>query len=107
MKFSPATVKHINLRETDIGRPISNISSNIKNETLEEDAKEVITTGKVITKEVEAVNGKWYQMMTMPYVREKDLKIDGAIVTFNDITELKNVQMRIRQNQQNPYRNKY
>ena len=95
VKFSPATVKHINLLETDIGRPISNISSNIKNETLEEDAKEVIATGKVITKEVEAVNGKWYQMMTMPYVREKDQKIDGAIVTFNDITELKNVQMEL------------
>jgi two-component system CheB/CheR fusion protein len=95
MKFSPGAVKHINLLDTDIGRPISNISSNIKNETLEKDAKEVIANGKVITKEVEAINGKWYQMMTMPYVREKDHKIDGAIITFNDITELKKVQTEL------------
>lgn len=92
MKFSPSAVKHINLLDTDIGRPISNISSNIKNETLENDAKEVMTSGGVITKEVEASNGKWYQMMTMPYIREKDNKIDGAIITFNDITELKRTQ---------------
>ncbi|HRH47143.1 MAG TPA: CheR family methyltransferase [Panacibacter sp.] len=92
MKFSPSAVKHINLLDTDIGRPISNISSNIKNETLENDAKEVMNTGGVITKEVEASNGKWYQMMTMPYIREKDNKIDGAIITFNDITQLKRTQ---------------
>src|SRR6185369_9045918 len=42
MKFSPGTVKHINLRETDIGRPLSNISTNIKFETIESDIKEVI-----------------------------------------------------------------
>lgn len=92
MKFSPSAVKHINLLDTDVGRPISNISSNIKNETLENDAKEVILNGCEITKEVEASNGKWYQMMTMPYIREKDNKIDGAIITFNDITQLKKTQ---------------
>jgi two-component system CheB/CheR fusion protein len=95
MKFSPGAVKHINLLDSDIGRPISNISSNIKNETLENDAKQVIADGKVIIKEVEAINGKWYQMMTMPYVREKDNKIDGAIITFNDITELKRAQAEL------------
>ena len=45
MKFSPGTVKHINLRDTDIGRPISNISTNIKFETIESDVKEVIKHG--------------------------------------------------------------
>ena len=95
MKFSPGAVKHINLLDADIGRPVSNISTNIKNEILENDAKEVIIKGGVITKEVEAINGKWYQMMTMPYVRDKDKKIDGAIITFNDITELKKVQLEL------------
>lgn len=95
MRFSPGAVKHINLLDSDIGRPVSNISTNIKNEVLESAAKEVIVNGGVITKEVEAVNGRWYQMMTMPYVREKDKRIDGAIITFNDITELKKVQTEL------------
>ncbi|MDB5112272.1 MAG: yycG 1 [Mucilaginibacter sp.] len=41
MKFSPGTVKQINLQESDIGRPLSNISTNIKFETIINDIKKV------------------------------------------------------------------
>ena len=95
MKFSPGTVKQINLLETDIGRPLSNISTNIKFETIIEDIKQVLLEGIVITKEIETNNGKWYQIMTMPYVQQVDQKRNGAIVTFNDITELKATQLEL------------
>ncbi|AMR30106.1 chemotaxis protein CheR [Mucilaginibacter sp. PAMC 26640] len=95
MKFSPGTVKQINLLETDIGRPLSNISTNIKFETIIEDIKVVLAQGTVITKEIETNNGKWYQIMTMPYVQLVDEKRNGAIVTFNDITELKATQVEL------------
>ncbi|MGY0036449.1 ATP-binding protein [Pedobacter sp. NJ-S-72] len=95
MKFSPGTVKQINLLETDIGRPLSHITTNIKFETLIEDIKNVLSNGDVITKEIETNNGKWYQVMTMPYVRKSDQKNSGAIITFNDITELKKTQVEL------------
>lgn len=95
MKFSPGTVKQINLQESDIGRPLSNISTNIKFETIIADIKKVLAEGNVITKEIETNNGKWYQIMTMPYVQQADQKRNGAIVTFNDITELKNTQLEL------------
>jgi len=95
VKFSPGTVKHINIRDNDIGRPLSDISTNIKFETITNDIKRVITNGEVITKEIEATNGKWYQLMTMPYIRKSDNKTDGAIITFNDITELKLTQIEL------------
>jgi two-component system CheB/CheR fusion protein len=95
MRFSPGTVKQINLLETDIGRPLSNISTNIKFETIVDDIKQVLTDGCVITKEIETNNGKWYQIMTMPYVQQATNKNNGAIITFNDITELKHTQMEI------------
>jgi len=95
MKFSPGTVKQINLLETDIGRPLSNISTNIKFETIIEDVKKVLADGCVITKEVETNNGKWYQVMTMPYIQQADHKNSGAIITFNDITELKKIQQEL------------
>jgi len=95
MKFSPGTVKQINLLETDIGRPLSNISTNIKFETIIEDIKKVLAEGSVITKEIETNNGKWYQIMTMPYVQQADHKNTGAIITFNDITELKRIQQEL------------
>lgn len=95
MKFSPGTVKQINLLETDIGRPLSNISTNIKFETIIDDIKRVLTDGVIITKEIETNNGKWYQIMTMPYVQQADHKNTGAIITFNDITELKKIQQEL------------
>ena len=94
MKFSPGTVKQINLLPADIGRPLSNISTNIKFETIIDDIKEVIEKGSVITKEIESNNGKWYQIMTMPYIQHLDKK-NGAIITFNDITELKKTQLEL------------
>lgn len=95
MKFSPGTVKQINLLPSDIGRPLSNISTNLKFETITEDIKKVIAEGGIITKEIETDNGKWYQIMTMPYIRQADNKINGAIITFNDITALKKAQLEI------------
>jgi two-component system CheB/CheR fusion protein len=97
MKFSPGTVKQINLLESDIGRPLSNISTNIKFETILEDIKAVLEKGEIITKEIETNNGKWYQIMTMPYVQQADNKNTGAIITFNDITALKKVQKELDQ----------
>lgn len=95
MKFSPGTTKQINLLETDIGRPLSNISTNIKFETIIDDIKKVLDEGCVVTKEIQTNNGKWYQIMTMPYVQQADHKNTGAIITFNDITELKDIQQEL------------
>ncbi|MFN0048661.1 MAG: ATP-binding protein, partial [Cytophagales bacterium] len=94
MKFSPGTVKQINLLPTDIGRPSSNISTNIKFETIENDIKKVIAEGLVQTKEIETNNGKFYQVMTMPYLSAEN-KINGAMLTFNDVTELKKAQAEL------------
>ncbi len=92
MKFSPGTVKQINLQESDIGRPLSHITTNIKFETIIEDVQTVLAKDNIITKEIETNNGKWYQVMTMPYFKQSDKKNTGAIITFNDITALKKVQ---------------
>jgi two-component system CheB/CheR fusion protein len=95
IKFSPGAVKLINLREADIGRPLSHISTNIKLESIIEDIKQVLEKGAVVTKEIETNNGQWYQIMTMPYVQQADNKRTGAIVTFNDITALKKAKLEL------------
>jgi two-component system CheB/CheR fusion protein len=101
MKFSPGTVKHINLLDSDIGRPITNISTNIKFETIESDIKEVINNGGIVNRQIEATNGKWYDLMTMPYIHQSDSKTYGAMITFNDITELKKTQLELDKNNKN------
>jgi two-component system CheB/CheR fusion protein len=95
MKFSPGAVRLINLRESDIGRPLANISTNFKLETIFEDIKQVLSNNKVVTREIEANDDSWYQIMTMPYIRQADQQTSGLIITFNDITELKKVQQQL------------
>ena len=88
-RFSPATVKHINLRETDIGRPLTHITTNIRLQSLVSDIQKVMLDGQTIIREAESTDGKIYQVMTMPYIHQSTDNIDGAIVSFYDITELK------------------
>jgi len=88
-RYSPGALKHINIREGDIGRPLSNITTNIKFETLIADIKKVIQNEEHITREAEGPNGKVYQVMTMPYLKENSKKADGAVISFYDISELK------------------
>jgi two-component system, chemotaxis family, CheB/CheR fusion protein len=101
MKFSPPTIALINVLESDIGRPLSNISTNIRFETIDKDIKETLLTGEVITKEIQATDGKWFQVMTMPYLRKGNNQTDGAIITFNDITELKQIQKQLAESNEN------
>lgn len=95
VKFSPGAVKLINLLPTDVGRPLSNISTNIKFETFTEDINAVLRNGEIITKEIETDAGSWYQVMTMPYIKQADNTINGVILTFNDITALKRMQFEL------------
>ncbi|MDQ3395963.1 MAG: PAS domain-containing protein, partial [Bacteroidota bacterium] len=88
-KFTPVAIKQINIRENDIGRPLVDISTNIKFSSLIEDINSVIATNHFIEKEIETTDGNWYSMMILPYTRFHNNQTDGAIITFNDITTLK------------------
>ncbi|MBO9703878.1 MAG: PAS domain-containing protein [Sporocytophaga sp.] len=89
-KFTPISAKQINLIESDIGRPIAHISNNINHPRLIEDIKYVINTQSVLQKEIQSYNNMWYQMKIMPYTKQ-DQTVDGAIITFVDITYLKSL----------------
>lgn len=87
-KFNPVAVQMVNLIESDIGRPIDHISTNLQDATLLPDIKTVLEKGIVMEKEVKLVSGSNCLMRILPYVRQ-DKKIDGVVVTFIDITAMK------------------
>ena len=87
-KYNPLTISQINIKESDIGRPLGDISNNIKYSTLSADVRRVIKTEERIEKQIQTTDGKWYIMMIVPYIRSQDNEIDGAIITFNDITAI-------------------
>jgi len=87
-RFTPATTRLINLIETDIGRPIYHISTDILYEDLVTDIKEVLKTLTPKEREVNVPGNKWYLVRILPYKTVKDV-VDGAIIALIDVTKLK------------------
>ncbi len=91
-RFTPAVTDIINLIPTDVGRPVSHIVSNLENyDRLVEDAQAVLD--RLVPKEVEVqtTDGRFYLMHILPY-RTRENMIDGVVITFVEITELKRLQ---------------
>ncbi|MDQ4139186.1 MAG: PAS domain-containing protein, partial [Bacteroidota bacterium] len=91
-KYTPAATRQINLIESDIGRSIYHISNNLRYPYLVEDIRRVIANQVNIEKEVQDTDGFWYQMRIQPYISQEG-RIDGAIVIFIEINELKNLHL--------------
>ena len=92
LRFTPAASTLINLILSDIGRPIAHVVSNLVNySSLVEDLQAVLNT--LVAKEIVVLTteGKSYTMRIQPY-RTLENVIEGAVVSFVDITELKRAQ---------------
>jgi two-component system CheB/CheR fusion protein len=86
VRFTPTATKIINLIQADVGRPVGHIVSNLVGyDRLIADTQEVLD--RLIPKEVEVrtLAGAWHTMRILPY-RTLDNVIEGAVITFVDIT---------------------
>lgn len=86
-RFTSQATEIIKMIDSDVGRPITDLVSNITNDTLADDSKQVLETLVFQEKPVQTADGRAYLMRIMPY-RTLDNVIDGVVITFLDILEL-------------------
>jgi two-component system CheB/CheR fusion protein len=88
LRFTPTASEIINLIPSDAGRPVAHIVSNLVGyDCLVADAQAVLDT--LIPKEVEVQTtaNRWFTLRIQPY-RTLANVIEGAVMTFVDITEM-------------------
>jgi two-component system CheB/CheR fusion protein len=93
-RYTPSASKVINLIPSDLGRPISDISSTLEYKDLLTDVEDVLRT--LIPKEIEVSekSGLWFLMRIMPY-RTYENVINGVVITLIDITAQKRAQIEM------------
>jgi two-component system CheB/CheR fusion protein len=89
LRFTPAASQIINLILSDVGRPVAHIVSNLVGySSLVADLQTVLKTLQPKEAEVQTSEGHSYTLRILPY-RTLDNVIEGAVITFVDISELK------------------
>ncbi len=79
----------------DIGRPLSDIVTELDYPQLTADAREVLRTLVFQERQIATRNAHWYRARIMPYRTLENL-IDGVVITFIDITETKELEAKLR-----------
>jgi len=85
--FTPAVTELYHLRDSDRGRPITDINARIEYTDMQRDVRQVLRTLAMVERELRsATTGSVFLLRLRPY-RTLDNVIDGVVLTFMDITD--------------------
>ncbi|TXC85377.1 chemotaxis protein CheB [Luteibaculum oceani] len=93
--FTPAIKEHFNLLVADVGRPITNFSSNVSGIDIVSEVEYVLKTGKTVERETRLNNDKWFLTRVLPY-QDGNYRTQGTVITFVEITQMKSMQEDLR-----------
>jgi len=95
-RFTPAAGRVFNFAAADAGRPLAHITHRLAYPALVDDARGVLASLDRVEREVASEAGEWFVVRIDPY-RGPDGGVDGAVLTFSDITAQKRVEEALRE----------
>jgi len=98
-RFTPTVKALLSVIDSDVGRPLSDITFKFDDAELLDDADRVLEELSISEREIEASDGSWYLRRVLPY-RTRVNSIEGVVVTFTDINALKHAAQATRDSEQ-------
>lgn len=95
-RFTDRVSKIVNVRDNDVGRPLTDLTTSLKYPDLNDDALQTLRSLAISEKQVATTDGRWFSVRIMPY-RRLDNVIDGVVITLVDITAMKKLQSALVQ----------
>jgi two-component system CheB/CheR fusion protein len=95
-RFTIQATKLFKLIGSDIGRPLTDLATDLDYPKMSEDAREVLRTLVFVEKEIATHDGRWFAARIMPY-RTLENMIDGVVITLTDITTAKTLEAKLRE----------
>jgi two-component system CheB/CheR fusion protein len=94
-RFTTGANKLFKLIPGDVGRPLTDIASNLNYPELYDHVQTVLRTLIFVENQVSTPDGRWFLVRIIPY-RTMTNVIDGVVITCNDITAAKSVEAELR-----------
>jgi len=93
-RFTNEATKIFKLIKGDVGRPFTDLVTDLIYPELSADAIEVLRSLVLIEKQIPSKDGRWFSIRVMPY-RTYDDRIDGLVITFINHTDIKQVEIKL------------
>ncbi|MBX9935295.1 MAG: PAS domain-containing protein [Burkholderiaceae bacterium] len=100
-RFTEQATSIFHLRDGDVGRPLSDLASALNYPALHSDVQDTLRTLASSDKQIATTDGRWFSVRIMPY-RTLTNMIQGAVLTFVDITKAKELEFRLREGYSQP-----
>jgi chemotaxis methyl-accepting protein methylase len=94
-RFTAQTTSIIKLIPGDVGRPLTDLVSELQYPELVADVRQVLHTLQATERPIAASRDRWFTVRIMPYRTMGD-QVDGVVMTFADITVAKTLEATLR-----------
>ncbi|MEM5386229.1 CheR family methyltransferase [Paraburkholderia phymatum] len=95
-RYTPRATDVFSIIPSDIGRSLLDITHRLEYDKLADDAAEAFDSLRLIERELKSNDGRWYLARFVPYRTTED-RIDGAVLSFIDITGRRQAEDRLRE----------
>ena len=94
-RYTEQVANLMKIRKTDIGRPFTDLTTDLIYSNLSKHALYVIKTLKFVESAITTNDGRWFSVRIMPYRTIND-RVDGLVITFSDISESKKLEIELK-----------